>query len=370
MDRVRFESQERADLDDVDGLQDLGYEYDQRTLGGLLGFQGSEDQDYTGGVLMSPVLDNSVPAAVTIGPALFLTLEQTATKRPVAAVVQSAAGTVDVGLEPATPWLWFRRQETASDAATRRKWDGGEVAYSPTTRYREECQFTASVLRPTVAPGDEKWYPWAKVTGWVGGLPTIVQLSAWDEFRTSWTPGANVWSVSAPGGLTTSTYSLRQLLLTMRIAFLRIIDTTMATNWETSLTVPPRGLVQIDAALTALEAITAPAARLAAKASGHFYVTGSTVVLSPGVQDENVQATGTWIATGKYRVNLITSIPRTSWLERIVVMPGDDTDHALMFRGDPVYVGDNCTAIDVRIMDVVTGAYAIPPSTNFSVLAF
>jgi hypothetical protein len=369
MDTVKFDSQERLDLPDVEGLQDLGYEYDQRTLGGLLGFQGSEDQDYAGGVLMSPVLDNSVPAAVTIGPALFLTLEQTATKRPVAAVVQSAAGTVDVGLEPGTPWLWFRRVETASDAATRRKWDGGEVAYGPTTRYREQCEFTASVLRPTVAPGDEKWYPWAKVTGWVGGLPTIVQLSAWDEFVSSWTPGSQEWAVSAPGGLVTSTYSLRQLLLKMRVAFLRMLDTTMATNWETSLTVPPRGLVQIDAALTALEAITAPAARLAAKASGQFTVAGA-VNQTASTQIENLDAAGIYSSPGKYRVLLTAVIPRTSWLEKVVVTPGDDTDYEYVFRADPVYTGDNCFAFDVRVFTSAGGIYANPPSGTFHVLAF
>lgn len=181
MDRVKFEALERADLEDVKALTDLGYEYDQRALGALLG--ASDLSTYDGGLLSGPEVTYNHSAG-ELSLSSFTFVEFTAGGAPVdsngnslspeARVIRfdsSVSGHVDHPVDVSnarsvgtTYTLYARSIQVASDASARRRWDvssQSEVSYSPTTRFRERVEFTVGTSRPTesTTTGDGRWAP-------------------------------------------------------------------------------------------------------------------------------------------------------------------------------------------------------------------
>jgi hypothetical protein len=203
MDRVKFEPLERADLEDIKALTDLAYEYDQRALGALLGAADLSAND--GGLLSGPSL-TYVHATGLLTLSSFSYLELTAGGAPLdsngnslspeARVIRfdssvsshinspvdiSAARTVGT-----TYTLYARSIRVASDTSARRRWDvssAQEVSYSPTTRYRERVEFTASASAPAEATSAEigRWAPLLTYEVDSGGTLTHTYISALDH---------------------------------------------------------------------------------------------------------------------------------------------------------------------------------------------
>lgn len=203
MDRVKFEPLERADLEDIKALTDLAYEYDQRALGALLGSADLSAND--GGLLSGPSL-SYVHATGLLTLSSFSYLEITAGGAPLdsngnslspeARVIRfdSSASShinspVDISAARSvgtTYTLYARSIRVAADTSARRRWDvssSQEVSYSPTTRFRERVEFTASASAPAEATSAEigRWTPLLTYEVDSGGVLTHTYISALDH---------------------------------------------------------------------------------------------------------------------------------------------------------------------------------------------
>ena len=202
MDRVKFDPLERADLEDIKALTDLGYEYDQRALGALLG--AADLSTYDGGLLSGPALTYA-HATGLLTLSSFSFLEITAGGAPLdsngnslspeARVIRfdssasshneypiDISGARTVGT---TYTLYARSIQVASDTSARRRWDVGssqEVSYSPTTRYRERVEFAAGVAKPaeTTSADVGQWTPLFTYEVDGAGVLTHTPISALD----------------------------------------------------------------------------------------------------------------------------------------------------------------------------------------------
>lgn len=253
MEKLLTQVGERLDRDDLHALQDLVYEYFDRVLGGVLG-PGS-------GVLTVPMASFLPYSRVAIGEALLLTTEPgpTSVRLPTGRLVRhdpSLPGQVsDVdlsGFVGVPTFIWARAVTGPMDGDTRRAWDidaQDEVIVSMTTRLRERVEWLAGHTKPV---GDG-WFKVARVTGWAVTTPIIVWIHAWDR-----TTDGQSNATQARALLTSSDSSdypawlgLGAILRAGLRALARIHDTAESVEWYKA---PPRGLKQVDAALTKLEA--------------------------------------------------------------------------------------------------------------------
>lgn len=202
MDRVKFDALERADLEDVKALTDLGYEYDQRALGALLG--AADLSTYDGGLLSGPLLTYAHSTGL-LTLSSFSFLEITAGGAPLdangnslspeARVIRfdSSASShinspVDISATRTvgtTYTLYARSIQVASDTSARRRWDvssSQEVSYSPTTRYRERVEFAAGTTKPaeTTSADVGQWVPLFTYEVDGAGVLTHTPISALD----------------------------------------------------------------------------------------------------------------------------------------------------------------------------------------------
>jgi hypothetical protein len=202
MDRVKFDPLERADLEDVKALTDLGYEYDQRALGALLG--AADLSTYDGGLLSGPLLTYAHSTGL-LTLSSFSFLEITAGGAPLdsngnslspeARVIRYDSGAsshinspVDISAARTvgtTYTLYARSIQVASDTSARRRWDvssSQEVSYSPTTRYRERVEFAAGVTKPaeTTSADIGQWAPLFTYEVDGAGVLTHTPISALD----------------------------------------------------------------------------------------------------------------------------------------------------------------------------------------------
>jgi hypothetical protein len=184
MDEVRTQDDERLDRNDFEGVQTLVYDAMRALAGGVVG---------DGGVLAGMEIDASTLATTTIGKGIFLESE-TVESPPIsllgrallhdpAAAWQSGLSTINLaGVEPATPFIWARRELVDHDFAARRSWDGllgDEVALPQNTRRRSRVVFGVGNTAPDGSPG---WTQIARVAAWAGGVPTIYRIHAFDLF--------------------------------------------------------------------------------------------------------------------------------------------------------------------------------------------
>lgn len=377
MDKVRFDSQERLDIPDALALQQLGYDYDAAELGGLLGLINADDELqggslFAGGCITVPTIDTTDPASIVVGPFTLMQIERTATGKITSQVVLCPGGYVTAlaGASPATPWLWFRREESEGTAATRRKWaTTKEAAYSPNTRLMESADIDRAATSRPATDTTWGWFPWAKVTGWTGPTPTIALLSAWDSFDSGADPGEKTWD-AGPVLLTNdeSYQSLRGLLFYMRLALARQRDSDDGTAWTSA---PPRGLKQLDADLTAAEADVATVQDRMIVAACTCDVAAPDVTINGSYANLGISTSITYVGVGIYHVSPVTPIALVSgkFPHARAEPAGGGDDYRLRIQVTP---HDNGLAVDYFVLSVSrvdTGVAADPTSFHFTAFA-
>lgn len=271
--RVKWSEDERADLPDMDALQLLPYEALEYILGALLG-PGS-------GAFTLPDFDASDPSGVVVGPCVLVGVSGDPANKwrlPRARIAvhdptqpwQTASG-IDLSVYApslALPYLWFRCPEKESDEATRMVYDEisqAEQPETPTTRWRRYVLFGVSTSRTTPPSGDEGWFPFAKVTGWNAGIPTIISISSWDFGEVPGTGGYQGTLVTNLFTTLATEVASHGLMHAIRALFLRgrrIVDSTFSYSQATGEVLnqglgqqePTRGGEQVHLALAAVEA--------------------------------------------------------------------------------------------------------------------
>jgi hypothetical protein len=293
-DRVRYEDDERLDIPDADAMQTLIYNYIGRALGGLFGpaegafssmaFTASVDGgnpviDIGEGLIFGAHLLSPTGAGQKTADGILISHDPALpdqTSRVNAAVFEPAQQ---------EPYIWAALSLLETDTDTRRKWDIGtsdEITFSPKTRIRQRVKFELSLTEPG-ATFDSPWIRIGQITSWTGSgpaLPTVTAIHPFDgavddtdDLKRRVTRVLGNYNVL---GLNAAfTWILYELLA--------IKDTAAAgaTNPNDSYALndlPPRGLHQVDAALTTLEAI-----QPAIEAAGVQCILRGHVVWSPSI---------------------------------------------------------------------------------------
>ena len=132
--------------------------------------------------------------------------------------------------------LWARRSQAQADSATRIVWSGGaETATPVNTVVRETLAMGASAVG---SPPAWPWFPFAKITAWVAGVPTVAPLSIWDGvFQGAQLGDAAIMTaypniatgLHTPGG--NVAYGLGKLALLMRNTLARLIKADGTVPW-------------------------------------------------------------------------------------------------------------------------------------------
>lgn len=252
MEKLLTQVGERLDRGDLHALQDLVYEYLDRFMGGVLG-PGS-------GVLTAPMASFLPFSRVGIGEALLLTTVPggVAGRLPTGRLVRhdpNLAGQVSEvdlsGFVGVPTFIWARAVTGPMDSDTRRAWDidaQDEMIVSMTTRLRERVEWSAGHSKPV---GDG-WFQVARVKGWAGPTPNIVWIHAWDrttDGESNATQARALFTSAESDNLVW--FGLGAILKAGIRALARHHDTAESVPWYKA---PPRGLKQVDAALTRLEA--------------------------------------------------------------------------------------------------------------------
>jgi hypothetical protein len=250
-DAIRVQTTERFDLADIGAQQSLVYEHIVAAFGALVG--------PAAGVLSNPAFNTSNLAAVVVGECLFYDGRSAGGGKLASGVLipydpteswQSANTAVDLSSYLAgsgTPYLWAKRVQVESNAATRRQWDAGaEASFSPNTRYRERMEFAVGSTAPS-----SDYFKFAQVRSWTTGVPTILPIHAFD---------LTTEAVSSIGERLTA-----QLAGQTHVGIARVVTTILRTlrlHYDkdaaadsTWFTTPLRGLKQLDTDLAAVESL-------------------------------------------------------------------------------------------------------------------
>lgn len=250
-DAIRVQTTERFDLADIGAQQSLVYEHLVAAFGALVG--------PAAGVLSNPAFNTSNLAAVVVGECLFYDGRSAGGGKLASGVLtpydpteswQSANTTVDLSSYLAgsgTPYLWAKRVQVESNAATRRRWDAGaEPSFSPYTRYRERMEFAVGASAPS-----SDYFKFAQVTSWTSSVPTILPIHAFD---------LTTEAVSSLGERLTA-----QLAGQTHVGIARVVTTVLRTlrlhydkdaaAGSTWFTTPTRGLKQLDEDLADAESL-------------------------------------------------------------------------------------------------------------------
>ncbi|GMV42866.1 MAG: hypothetical protein AMXMBFR64_45820 [Myxococcales bacterium] len=253
MEKLITQVGERLDRGDLHALQDLVYEYLGRVLGGVLG-PGS-------GVLTVPSIDILPFFRLGLGEALLLTTVPGGShgRLPTGRLVRydptlpGQDTEVDLsGFVGVPTFIWARAVTGPMDSDTRRAWDidsQSEEVVSMTTRLRERVEWSAGHTKPV---GDG-WFQAARVGGWLGSVPVVVWIHAWDRTQDGQSSATQARALMAVAGLPGdhTWLGLGAVVQAALRALGRIHDTAEGVEWYKA---PPRGLKQVDAALTRLEA--------------------------------------------------------------------------------------------------------------------
>lgn len=185
MDEVRTQDDERLDRDDFEGVQDVVYDAMRVLAGGMSGKGGTlAGMDFDTGTLSNITIGEGIIALATINAADKARLARVIHHDPTA-TWQSGLSSINLtGVEPATPWIWARRELVDHDQGSRREWDpllGDEAAITPYTRRRSRVVFGFGSTEPDA---NEGWTIIAKINSWSGGSPIIRKAHAWDIFYT------------------------------------------------------------------------------------------------------------------------------------------------------------------------------------------
>lgn len=193
MDKVKLYPQERLDLGDIQALQELVYQYTQRSLGNLLGGMR--------GLLSRPVytFNNGSPDTLSLSDFSFVCTKAEGTDAGSVGVktlqtseivhfnsALSDHGNYPINLTSVTSsmFLWARPLMVDTDTENRRKWDlntGSEITFSDNVRSSMRVEFAFSATDPTQAGDAYQYSNIAKVTAITGTTITMDFISAFDN---------------------------------------------------------------------------------------------------------------------------------------------------------------------------------------------
>ena len=193
MDRVRLIPLERAELEDVEALQELIYEHLKRHTGQLLGAA-----DLNGGLLSAPSPSlNTVTGALSFQSFAFCEIDEGSdtsdgtTRTPIAQVIRFDSGVtghinhpVDTSamLQGAIYGLFARAVTIESDSAPRRQFStvtGLEEPLTMNTRERERVEF--SLIKAPSVPAGDRWVKVLELTKGANGAVSSTAVSLWDD---------------------------------------------------------------------------------------------------------------------------------------------------------------------------------------------
>jgi len=193
MDKVKLYPQERLDLGDIQALQELVYQYTQRSLGNLLGGMR--------GLLSRPVytFNNGSPDTLSLSDFSFVCTKAEGTDAgsvgvktlQTSEIVHFNSALTDHGNYPinltsvtSSMFLWARPLMVDTDTENRRKWDlntGSEITFSDNVRSSMRVEFAFSATDPTQAGDAYQYSNIAKVTAITGTTITMDFISAFDN---------------------------------------------------------------------------------------------------------------------------------------------------------------------------------------------